>query len=308
MREPPIIDCHTHLFWYPDHLSDQYAGEALASKLVKLKRSGGLAYSANLDKHCYDAKPEDHWRVSQPVHKVVVFGLQAKASGIWVPNEIIADYAAAHPEKIEGWASVDPTDPACIEQLDHAVQGLKLRGLKLGPVYQHFDPQDRKYWPLFRKCQQIQSAHHVAPGHNLSKRGAAEVGASIATGRHRNGFSGSAHDHRAPGPPLGDGRDGLNTEMSERLYRYQRSALPPMAILAGSGDSHGIWRRAQDPSGIRLSVSHTRQCHRRFAKRECHRRRHPPAEDSSRGTGLDSVRELESPVSSVGLANVVVRE
>ena len=154
MSQPPIIDCHTHLFWYPDHLSDQYAGEALASKLVKLKRSGGLAYSANLDKHCYDAKPDDHWRVSQPVHKVVVFGLQAKASGIWVPNEIIADYAAAHPEKIEGWASVDPTDPGCLEQLDHAVQGLKLRGLKLGPVYQHFDPQDHKYWPLFRKCQQ----------------------------------------------------------------------------------------------------------------------------------------------------------
>ena len=46
MPEPPIIDCHTHLFWYPDHLSDQYAGEALASKLVKLRRSGGLAYSA----------------------------------------------------------------------------------------------------------------------------------------------------------------------------------------------------------------------------------------------------------------------
>src|SRR5439155_24505 len=82
----------------------------------------------------------------------------------------------------------------------------------------------------------IQSAHHVASGHDLSQRGAAEVGASIATGRHRNGFSGSAHDHRAPGPPLGDGRDGLNTEMSERLYRYQRSALPPMAILAGPGD------------------------------------------------------------------------
>jgi hypothetical protein len=31
---------------------------------------------------------------------------------------------------------------------------LKLKGLKLGPVYQHFDPQDRKHWPLFRKCQE----------------------------------------------------------------------------------------------------------------------------------------------------------
>jgi hypothetical protein len=153
MEQRPIIDVHSHLIWYPDHVNERYASEALASKLIKLKRSGGLAYSAKLDKHSYDAKPEDHFRVSQAMAKVVVFGLQAKACGIWVPNELIADYAAAHPEKIEGWASVDPNEPDCLEQLDHAVNTLKLKGLKLGPVYQHFDPQDRKHWPLFRKCQ-----------------------------------------------------------------------------------------------------------------------------------------------------------
>ena len=141
--------------WYPEHLSEQYASEALASKLVKLKRSGGLAYSANLNKHVYDSKPEDHWRVSQAVSKVVVFGLQAPASGIDVPNEIIAGYAAAHPEKIEGWASVDPNRPDAIEHLEYCVNHLKLKGLKLGPVYQHFDPQDRKHWPFFRKVQQL---------------------------------------------------------------------------------------------------------------------------------------------------------
>ncbi len=153
----PVIDCHTHLMWYPDHLSEQYVSEALSSKLVKLKRSGGLAYAANLDKHCYDAKPEEHWKASEPVQKVVVFGLQAKASGMWVPNEIIADYQALHPEKVEGWASVDPTHPDCTMEATGARRSrrsLKLRGLKLGPVYQHFDPQDRKYWPLFKKCQQ----------------------------------------------------------------------------------------------------------------------------------------------------------
>ncbi|MBL8214846.1 MAG: amidohydrolase family protein [Bryobacterales bacterium] len=152
---PRIIDCHTHVMWYPDHLSEQYAGEALASKLVKLKRSGGLAYSAKLDKHCYDSKPEDHWKASEIVDKVVVFGLQAKASGICVPNELIAEYAAQHPDKVEGWTSVDPNEPDCIEQLEYSVNTLKLKGLKLGPVYQHFDPQDRKHWPFFKKAQQL---------------------------------------------------------------------------------------------------------------------------------------------------------
>lgn len=150
-----IVDCHTHLMWYPDHLSQQYAEEALASKLVKLKFSGGEAYGAQLDLHSYDATPEGHWQASAPADKVVVFGLQARAAGIWVPNEVIADYVRAHPEKLEGWASVDPNEPDCIEQLRYCVTELGLKGLKLGPVYQHFDPQDRRHWPLFRTCQEL---------------------------------------------------------------------------------------------------------------------------------------------------------
>jgi len=150
-----IVDCHTHLMWYPDHVSQQYAEEALASKLIKLKMSGGQAYSGRLDLHSYDSKPDEHWQVSEPADHVVVFGLQAKATGIWVPNEIIADYVKQHPEKMTGWASVDPTQPDCIEQLVYCVDELGLRGLKLGPVYQHFDPADRKHWPLFAKCQEL---------------------------------------------------------------------------------------------------------------------------------------------------------
>ena len=70
----------------------------------------------------------DHWKAAQQADKVVVFGLQAKATGIWVPNELIAEYATPHPEKIIGWASVDPNEPECLDQLDHAVNTLKLRG------------------------------------------------------------------------------------------------------------------------------------------------------------------------------------
>ena len=150
-----IVDCHTHLMWYPDHVGQQYAEEALASKLVKLKQSGGEAYAAHLDLHVYDAKPEEHWQVSATADKVVVFGIQAKATGIWVPNEVIADYVRQHPDKLQGWASVDPNEPDCVEQLVYCVEELGLRGLKLGPVYQHFDPEDRAHWPLFATCQRL---------------------------------------------------------------------------------------------------------------------------------------------------------
>ena len=59
-----IIDVHSHLMWYPDHVGERFAQEALASKLVKLQVSGGAAHAASLDLHSYDSTPETHWAAS----------------------------------------------------------------------------------------------------------------------------------------------------------------------------------------------------------------------------------------------------
>ena len=150
-----IVDVHSHLMWYPDHLPEPFAQEALDSKLVKLRMSGGQAHAARLDLHSYDAHPEEHWAASATADRVVVFGMQARACGVLVPNELIADYVAEHPEKLIGWCSLDPTEPDCVSELDRCVSELNLRGLKVGPPYQHFDPMDESYWPLFERAEQL---------------------------------------------------------------------------------------------------------------------------------------------------------
>jgi uncharacterized protein len=150
-----IVDVHSHLMWYPDHIDERFAREALESKLVKLRMSGGAAHAASLDLHSYDSTPDGHWAASATADRVVVFGLQARATGVWVPNEVIAEYVARHPDKLIGWASVDPGEPDAIERLEHAVLELGLRGVKLGPAYQHFDPTDRRHWPFFARCARL---------------------------------------------------------------------------------------------------------------------------------------------------------
>jgi predicted TIM-barrel fold metal-dependent hydrolase len=137
---------------YPEDIAEQFAREALASKLVKLSNSGGEAYSDRLDLHSYDARPDDHWAASTTADRVVVFGLQAHAAGVHVPNDLVADYVAEHPDKLVGWCSVDPTERGCVAELERCVADLGLRGLKVGPPYQHFDPTDRRYWPLFERA------------------------------------------------------------------------------------------------------------------------------------------------------------
>lgn len=88
-----------------------------------------------------------------PFEKVVVFGLKARLTGYWVPDAYVAEFVARAPEKLVGFAACDPTQPEHFEELTYAIETLKLRGLKLGPIYAGFDPRDRLCDPIYRYCQ-----------------------------------------------------------------------------------------------------------------------------------------------------------
>ena len=138
-----IVDCHSHLHEYPGHVSQAFATEANAR-----------ARSSRVDLH---VPPERHWRAMESVDKVIVLGFRAFQSGLVIPNEYIADYVRAHPEKLIGFASVDPTTDNVRETLEYAIQGLRLSGVKLGPIYQHIHPLDERMLPVYEFCQ----AHHL---------------------------------------------------------------------------------------------------------------------------------------------------
>lgn len=148
-----IVDVHSHLFWYPDHLSEELVTEALAAKRAKIETSGGLAFAKTLDLHSNDALPDDHFSMLSTAHRIIVFGLQAHQTGFNTPNEVIAEYVKRDTKRLEGWASINPTDPDSLEKFDYAISDLGLKGLKVGPAYQHFDPRDEKCWLLFRECE-----------------------------------------------------------------------------------------------------------------------------------------------------------
>ncbi len=89
-----------------------------------------------------------------PFERVAVFGLKARRTGYWVPDEYIAAFVARAPGQLVGFASCDPTQRGHMEELRHAVEGLKLKGLKLGPIYAGFDPRDKVCEPIYRYCQE----------------------------------------------------------------------------------------------------------------------------------------------------------
>ena len=109
---------------------------------------------------------EDYLRDMQPVEKAIVFnmagdprkdyadsgGLRYSADEV---NEQTAEFVRAHPDKLIGFLSVHPFDNEVEDEIDHAHQGLGLRGIKLGPNYQNFDPLGDEAFRVYRRAQEL---------------------------------------------------------------------------------------------------------------------------------------------------------
>ena len=88
------------------------------------------------------------------VEKLVLFAWDAETTSHMprVTNEFVAKVAHQFPERIVGFASVDPHKKSAVKDFDYAIRELGLAGLKLHPQVQAFEPNDPAYYPLYSKC------------------------------------------------------------------------------------------------------------------------------------------------------------
>ena len=121
-----IIDVHSHFFTYPKHFSPEFVEQARRSR-------NGVEVDLTVRWHEYQATASD-------CRRTVVFGGKAKLSGLWVPDNEVAGYVGQHPDRLIGFLSVDPTQPGWQDELIQGHQDLKLKGIKLLPMYAGFNP------------------------------------------------------------------------------------------------------------------------------------------------------------------------
>ena len=70
-------------------------------------------------------------------------------------NELVAELCEMS-DRFIGFASVDPHQESAVDNLEHAVKDLKLRGLKLSPPTQEFYPNDAELaYPIYKKAQSL---------------------------------------------------------------------------------------------------------------------------------------------------------
>jgi len=128
-----IVDCHTHIWSDPKQLGD--GAEAF------LARQG--------IRRGMDTSPSAHATAAKCVDKTLVLGYRSNHLGAHVPDDLIAEYVAAHGDRIIGIAAVDPTDPGAKDAADRLLDRDEFRGLTVSPAAQNFHPADSRAMEIY---------------------------------------------------------------------------------------------------------------------------------------------------------------
>ena len=137
------IDIHTHIP-RPPHL----APSRRAAQMAQYFRSPVMGMSV-------EEMVELYRRLQM---MAVVFDVDATSTDAspGVGNDYVAEVQQRYPDVLIGWASVDPWQGrAAIQELERAVTALGLRGLKLHPTMQGFDPADDRFLPFFDAAAEL---------------------------------------------------------------------------------------------------------------------------------------------------------
>jgi len=97
---------------------------------------------------------------------------QVLASAWWGPrgpmitNDEVAAAVKAHPERVVGIASVDITRPMeAVRELRRCVKQFGFKGLRVLPWLWGLPPDDRRYYPLYCECIELDIAFCLQVGH-----------------------------------------------------------------------------------------------------------------------------------------------
>ena len=148
-----IVDVHTHT---PRHRTTPPPSRERREDA--LWRPDGARSTA----HTWD----DHLAAMAPVERAIVFNIAADPrspvqddGGLQyaVPdvNDDTAAFVRAHPDKFIGFMSVHPHVLGVMDEIERASQDLGLRGIKLGPNYQNFDPLGEEACRVFRRAEEL---------------------------------------------------------------------------------------------------------------------------------------------------------
>ena len=150
-----IVDVHTHL---PTHRDTVPESDHSTENIMRSGDSVTMTYSI-----------PDYLEAMGPVDKAIAFGIEPRpwdhdrqliqgtgdlqAEGM-NHNDVAAELHRAAPDKVIPFMGLHPMDPGMNDEYDRAVDDLGLKGIKLAPNNQEFDPLGEDAFRLYARLEE----------------------------------------------------------------------------------------------------------------------------------------------------------
>lgn len=154
-----IIDAHTHVWQSLEQLGPQISAH--------LRQRLGQPWEQ------IDAGPQTHEAAIRELGGAFVWGFRSRRLGADVPNQLIASYVSTAPDRLYGFAGVDPMDDNCLDRLESAAM-MKLSGVVISPSDCHYHPTHSRAMRLFEQCQRMNLPVMVDQGGRFCRDAALE--------------------------------------------------------------------------------------------------------------------------------------
>jgi len=145
-----IVDAYTHVWESPGQLGKSF--EHLQSRAQRLSLSSTPEEGFKLPV----ATAPRHLEACEHADKAIVLGFKSHYLEAEVPNEYVANYVNEHPEKLVGFATVDPSRPVeALDEIDNAFHSLGLKGIAIAPAAQDFHPTSSNALQIYELVDQM---------------------------------------------------------------------------------------------------------------------------------------------------------
>ena len=168
-----IVDCHTHVWQSPDQL-----GQLVLGDLTRPARPRSLRAPSEraLQRWTPAADADHHWQQSAAVDKSIVLGFKSRYLQAEIPNRYVSEYVNRFPQKLIGFAGIDPTEQSAPDEVRHVRNDLRLRGITLSPPNQDFHPTDTRAMRVYAMAEQLGMPVLIHPGSPFTEQSKMEFG------------------------------------------------------------------------------------------------------------------------------------
>jgi len=142
-----IVDCHTHIW---------QSTQQVALRGVRTARPGRASRTADPAVWGPQAGIEQHTAACKPVDAAFVLGLRSRHLDLDFSNDLVAEYAGRSPQRVIGFAGIDPLDGAkARDEMYRAKERLGLRGIVIAPAIAAMHPAHSSAMAIYELAERL---------------------------------------------------------------------------------------------------------------------------------------------------------